>query len=75
MSREVEELSRDTKDLLDQAIEKSDHLAGDTSIDRAVEHLCRSYLLRGGESEELAGRREEIEERQAELRENILENL
>ena len=73
--REVEELSAETTSLLGQVREQSAFLDENSSADDTIAHLARSYVLQGGASEELVDRREEIEEKQAELRENILENL
>ena len=75
MSREIEELSRNTTSLLGEVREESAFLDENSSVDDTIAHLARSYLLQGGASEELSDHRAEIEEKQAELRENILENL
>ena len=69
MSREVEELSRETTSLLGEVREQSAFLDEDSSVDDTIAHLARSYVLQRGASEELADRREEIEARQALLQE------
>ena len=76
----IAELSNDTQDLLRQAVEQSEYLEGSDPLDKTVAHLARTYVIAGGSDahEELGEEGEpstEVKERQAELREEIMENL
>ena len=77
----VAELSADTQDLLRRAVETSDHLEADDPLDKTISTMARAYIIADGKNdpEELAeGEAEtspEVKERQAELREEIMENL
>ena len=69
MTRHTEELSGETKDLVEQSVESSDYLTDDDSLDEVFAHLARSYVIRGGESEALSDKQEAIDRKQEELRE------
>ena len=67
--KHTEELSEETKDLVEQSIESSDYLTDDDPLDKVFAHLARSYVIRGGESEALSSKQEAIDRKQEELRE------
>ena len=69
MTRHTEELSEETKNLVEQSIEESDYLTNDDPLDKVFAHLARSYVIRGGESEALSDKQEAIDRKQEELRE------
>lgn len=74
----VAELSNDTQELLERAVNESDELSPSDSLDSTIQHLCRSLVIRERAEELGEGGGEpstEAREKQAELREQIMENI
>lgn len=53
MTKETEELSPATCELLSKARTRSDELDDDASMDRTLEHIAKSYLIANRYGEEL----------------------